>query len=183
MKHNLCWSGYEKFLICNISIFLFRLFLKDFLQCLIKGAGTEDNSSIIISKERAAPALTTPAGVLFFNLFAASLPFFHLFSVACFGFSAAVIYSSVGQQSQQPAGGFRGCRENLLRDFRHWNQSVVILYISEREDRYRDDVGSTEEIRSGAVTALHQRFSSLQNGRLQMLSSPPGAVFHNRLPE
>lgn len=95
MKHNLCWSGYEKFLICNISIFLFRLLLKDFLQCLIKGAGTEDNSSIIICKERAAPALTTPAGVLFFNLFAASLPFFHLFSVACFGFSAAVIYSSV----------------------------------------------------------------------------------------
>lgn len=177
---------------CNISIFLFCLLLKDFLKCLLKGAGTENNSGIIISKDRVAPALTTPGGLFVFNLFTASLPFFLLFPVARLGFSDAVIYSSVGQQSQQPAGAFVDVGLCVKRRISVDRSGVMSFDVEinrlwfarygERKDRHRNDVLSTEKIRSGAVTAPHQGFSSLQNGRLQMLSSPPGAVFYNRLP-
>lgn len=123
MKCNLSWSSYiwNLLLKCYISVFLFLLLLKDSLKCLIKGTETENSSIIIISKEHVAPALTTAGVLLVFNLFTAASSFFLLFSVACFHISAAVIYSSAGQQSQQPAGGswMSGCvceKENLRRE-------------------------------------------------------------------
>lgn len=108
-------------------MFLFCLLLKDFLKSLIKGAGTENNSGIIISKERVAPALPTTAALLVFNLFPASSPRFLLFSAACFGFCSPCYLLVSGAAIPTARRGFRGCRAVLEKGESPWREEESCL--------------------------------------------------------